>query len=328
VSSSSISIQHRVLPGFNPGPRFLSLNTIAFLASALLCLPALPTLAQAPAPKPPASCFALVADDGHRRDVCIHQATFNADTCIAIEIFARTFGLPPAYFARLVWQESRFDPSAVSTAGAQGIAQFMPETGRLQGLGNAFDPAEALARSAAYLAWLDEKFGNLGLAAAAYNAGEGRLTRVTQVGGFVPSETRDYVAIITGQSIEHWLSGPAPAVDYTLAPGKSFYDACLEMARARPMPQMLASADWQPWGVLLAQDFSPQKVQDRFERLRSRFGDVIGDEPMLLLKVRNPNFGRKLRYSAMIGRQTRKEADALCRRLASAGAACLVQKNK
>ena len=50
VSSSSISIHQRVLPGFNPGPRFLSLNTIAFLALALTSLLAPPTFAQAPAP--------------------------------------------------------------------------------------------------------------------------------------------------------------------------------------------------------------------------------------------------------------------------------------
>lgn len=203
----------------------------------------------------------------------------------------------------------------------------MPETGRLQGLGNAFDPAEALARSAAYLAWLDEKFGNLGLAAAAYNAGEGRLTRVTRAGGFVPYETRDYVSIITGQSIEHWLSGTAPSVDYTLAPGKSFYDACLEMARARPMPQMLASADWQPWGVLLAQDFSQAIAIRRFERVKAAHPKILGAEKLMLLMARNPSFGPRLRHFAMIGRESRADAEALCTRLQAAGGACIVRKN-
>src|SRR5437773_2776804 len=81
----------------------------------------------------------------------------------------------PRQRSRLPWQESRFNPSSVSHAGAQGIAQFMPGTARLVGLANPFDPIQALPKSAALLRDLRAQFGNLGLAAAAYNAGPKRI---------------------------------------------------------------------------------------------------------------------------------------------------------
>ncbi len=88
---------------------------------------------------------------------------------IAEEVGRR--GLPSSYLGRLIWKESLFDPAAVSHKGAEGIAQFMPQTAVERGLDDAFDPATAIAASAHYLADLRRQFGNLGLAAAAYKRG-------------------------------------------------------------------------------------------------------------------------------------------------------------
>src|ERR1700749_1261710 len=107
------------------------------------------------------------------------------------------FGVPGGFFARLIWQESHFNANAVSYAGAEGIAQFMPATGRFNGLQNAYNPAEALWRSARYLSQLRQKFGNLGLAAAAYNGGEGAAARFIAGTGYLAVQTLDYVEIIT-----------------------------------------------------------------------------------------------------------------------------------
>ena len=71
--------------------------------------------------------------------------------CEAIEASARRNDLPYPFFTRLIWQESRFDPGAVSPAGAQGVAQFMPATAAERGLADPFEPARALDESAAYL---------------------------------------------------------------------------------------------------------------------------------------------------------------------------------
>src|ERR1700757_2786930 len=98
-----------------------------------------------------------------------------ARICDALAAAAAENDLPVDFFARLIWQESRFDPAAVSRAGAQGVAQFMPATANRRGLADPFDPLEAIAQSARLLRDLHREFGNLGLAAAAYNAGSGRV---------------------------------------------------------------------------------------------------------------------------------------------------------
>ena len=91
--------------------------------------------------------------------------------CQTIDQGAATYSLPVDFFTRLIWRESRLQPDAVSPAGAEGIAQFMPGTAALRGLADPFDTATAIDASAHYLADLTAEFGNLGLAAAAYNAG-------------------------------------------------------------------------------------------------------------------------------------------------------------
>src|SRR5262249_61531540 len=95
--------------------------------------------------------------------------------CNALAAAAAENDLPVDFFTKLIWQESRFDPAALSPAGAQGVAQFMPATASWRGLANPFDPVEAIAKSAKLLHDLRHEFGNLGLAAAADDAGPGRV---------------------------------------------------------------------------------------------------------------------------------------------------------
>lgn len=272
-------------------------------------------------------CHELVTDEGQRRQVCISEDDYFGGVCRAIGRYARTWRLPEAFFARLIWQESRFDPSALSLAGAQGIAQFMPSTARLRGLRNPFDPAEALARSAEYLRFLADRFGNLGLAAAAYNGGEGRLTRYARQGGGLPAETEAYVEIITGAPAALWRAEPPDTVDFSLSKELPFQPACIEMAKAAPMPRLdLPPGEWRPWGVLIAQDFSPILARRMFERVQTRH-EMLREEQLMLLTGRNLSMGNRLRHFAMIGRDSREEALDLCRRLTSAGGVCTVREN-
>jgi len=124
----------------------------------------------------------------------------SSELCPALEQAAAENGLPFDFFVRVIWQESRFDALAVSPKGAQGIAQFMPRTADWRGLSNPFDVSAALKASASYLRDLHSRFGNLGLAAAAYNAGPQRLQDWLSGRGGLPKETRHYVQIITGHS--------------------------------------------------------------------------------------------------------------------------------
>src|ERR1700737_2774021 len=100
--------------------------------------------------------------------------------CLMIESAARANALPLEFFARVIWQESRFQSDAVgpvtrSGQRAQGIAQFMPGTANERRLLDPFNPVQALPKSAEFLRELRNQFGNLGLAAAAYNAGPKRV---------------------------------------------------------------------------------------------------------------------------------------------------------
>ncbi|MEH2523543.1 MULTISPECIES: lytic transglycosylase domain-containing protein [unclassified Bradyrhizobium] len=124
--------------------------------------------------------------------------------CEAVRTAAEENEIPIGFLVRLLWQESRFRSEEVSHAGAQGIAQFMPQTAVEMGLKNPFDPLQAIPASAKFLRKLYNQFGNLGLAAAAYNAGGGRIERWLSRRGALPKETRAYVKIITGHKAEAW----------------------------------------------------------------------------------------------------------------------------
>jgi len=129
-----------------------------------------------------------------------------APMCRLVEDSARQHDLPAPFFARLIWTESAFQADAVSRAGARGVAQFMPETARERGLADPLDPQVALPKSAEYLAALINQFGNLGLAAAAYNGGPARVERWLDGQGDLPAETHAYVLMITGRRVEDWAA--------------------------------------------------------------------------------------------------------------------------
>src|SRR5258707_2928098 len=133
----------------------------------------------------------------NRRDTDTREAM-----CLMIESAARANDLPLEFFARVIWQESRFQSDAVgpvtrSGQRAQGIAQFMPGTANERRLLDPFDPVQALPKSAEFLSELRHQFGNLGLAAAAYNAGPRRVQEWLARTGPMPQETRNYVVALT-----------------------------------------------------------------------------------------------------------------------------------
>lgn len=128
------------------------------------------------------------------------------EICDALTEAARSNDLPAPFFIRLLYQESGFRLGVISSAGAQGIAQFMPETARDRGLDNPFDPLQAIPESARLLRDLSRKFGNLGLAAAAYNAGPKRVEDWLAKKGKLPEETQYYVKTITGWPAETWMT--------------------------------------------------------------------------------------------------------------------------
>jgi soluble lytic murein transglycosylase-like protein len=142
--------------------------------------------------------------------------------CSAIASVAQANELPITFFANLIWQESSFRSRIVSPAGALGIAQFIPQTAIEYGLMNPFEPLHALFAAGKLVRKLNDRFGNPGLAAAAYNAGPQRVTAWVAERRTLPSETRAYVFRITGRPADQWLSSEIRHdAEATLMPAKA-----------------------------------------------------------------------------------------------------------
>jgi Transglycosylase SLT domain/SPOR domain len=248
------------------------------------------------------------------------------DICDLIAAAADEHGLPRPYFARLIWQESRFDANAVSPAGAQGIAQFMPATALRRRLRNAFDPREAIPASAAYLTDLRREFGNLGLAAAAYNTGEERVSSWLVKDGYLPSETENYVLTILGKPAAEFRNETEDENPKPLHADKTFEEACRALP-ASPASTILAAESPKPdWGVQVAGHFDRSIALRQWALIRNRHARILGQVEPAVFAVASPR-GRKRIHVVQIGASDRREADDLCNRLRLAGGACIVVKN-
>jgi soluble lytic murein transglycosylase-like protein len=257
--------------------------------------------------------------------------------CLMIESAARASDLPLEFFARVIWQESRFQPDAIgpvtrSGQRAQGIAQFMPGTANERGLLDPFNPVQALPKSAEFLSELRSQFGNLGLAAAAYNAGPKRVQDWLAGSGYMPTETRNYVSAITGSSVDDWAAagrtGKMPA-----RPPTSNCRELMALLKRAPNPfvteleQHITLSAAKLWGVQLAAGFSRDKALAMYARAMKRLSAVIGDQDPSLLSSRLRTRGSATFYQVRIGADTRPEADNLCNRIRRAGGSCFVLRN-
>jgi Transglycosylase SLT domain len=247
------------------------------------------------------------------------------DICETLERAARENGLPVPFFTRLIWQESRFNATAVSPKGARGIAQFMLGTADMRGLINPFEPIVSLLKSAEYLRELSARFGNVGLAAAAYNAGERRVAEWLAGRGRLPRETRDYVRIITGHPVEAWTADKPPEAAGSATPARIRCAAIAGPFVAAPIQRQEPTGAWGPWGVQVAGHWSFEKVQAIYANLQRKFPAVMGERTPMLVTERGR--GMASRTAARLPMQTREEGDALCERLRNAGGSCMVVKS-
>lgn len=113
---------------------------------------------------------------------------------------AKAAGIDPTYFVNQIQAESGFNPNAISSAGAEGIAQFMP--GTAAGLGiNPYNPVQALQGAANLMAsYIKQYGGSEAKALAAYNAGPGNVSSSANWESMLPLETRNYIANIMGNN--------------------------------------------------------------------------------------------------------------------------------
>jgi Transglycosylase SLT domain/SPOR domain len=257
--------------------------------------------------------------------------------CLMIESAARSQALPLEFFARVIWQESRFQSDAVgpvtrSGQRAQGIAQFMPGTASERRLLDPFDPVQALPKSAEFLNELRNQFGNLGLAAAAYNAGPRRVQEWLAGAGPMPQETRNYVVAITGSTVDDWAKAGSNGKVIDRAPNSSCRELMALLRRApnsfvTELEQHVNLAAAKLWGVQLAAGFDRNKALAMYARAMKRLSAVIGDQDPSLQSSVMRSRGSRAFYQVRIGADTRPAADDLCNRIRRAGGACFVLKN-
>jgi hypothetical protein len=265
--------------------------------------------------------------------------------CLMIESAARANALPIDFFARIIWQESRFQADVVGpvTRGgqrAEGIAQFMPGTAAERGLLDPFDPVEALPKSAAFLAELRGQFGNLGLAAAAYNAGPQRVRDFMLSARGLPAETRKYVLAVTGRGVDDWArDAKRGATGETKSPGgetaaaPSTCDDLVALLKQAPNPfveelqQRINQVAISPWGIELSAGFSQDRVLATYAALLQRFSAILSGHDPSILAGRFRSRGIHPFYQVRVGAQTREDANMLCMQIRRAGGACLVLRN-
>jgi hypothetical protein len=289
--------------------------------------------AQKPTPDAPASVPAPP-------DPAANAAT-DSDTsqsiCLIVESAAVANDLPLEFFARVIWQESRFQAGAVgprtrSGERAQGIAQFMPHTATERGLLDPFDPVQALPKSAEFLKELRAEFGNLGLAAAAYNAGPQRVRDYLAGRGGMPAETRSYVAAITGMSVDDWVAAGRSA--HAPAAGQSSCRELVALLKRAPNPfveeleQRVSLVAAAPWGIQLSAGFSRDRALRDYARIAKRHDNLLQGRDASILAMRLLSRGTRTFYQVRVGAPTRTAALELCTNIRRDGGACMVLHNR
>jgi len=261
------------------------------------------------------------------------RATADAPSiCQLAQSQAIAHALPFEFFARVIWQESRFRSDAVgpvtrSGQRAQGIAQFMPATAAERLLHDPFDPAEALPKSAEYLRELLSQFGNLGLAAAAYNAGPQRVRDWLTGRRTLPPETENYVRTVTGRTAQEWTRPEQPPLQLTVPREMS----CLEIAKLSPKPQspypVVQPKPTPTWVIQLVGDRSEIRALVLFRQLQMKHEALLKNYEPEIIRTMLRGGAAPIWSRIRIDVDSRQAAQSLCSTLRAAGDECLVQRN-
>jgi hypothetical protein len=210
----------------------------------------------------------------------------------------------------------------------------MPRTASERGLLDPHDPVQALPKSAEFLRELLKEFGNLGLAAAAYNAGPRRVRDWLEGRGGLPSETQRYVEIITGHPAEEWAKAGEPtAAD---KPHSSPMTCATMTAMMREAPSLYLSqltrqiekSAASPWGVQVSAGFSRERALASFSDIEKRHRESLGGLDPIIIQTTLRSRGTHPFYQVRIGADTRAGADRLCASLRQGGNACMVLRNR
>jgi len=168
------------------------------------------------------------------------------------------------------------------------IAQFMPQTAKLRGLLDSYNPAQAIERSANYLGELQRTYGNAGPAAVAYNGCEGRANGFTKEGKGLTSEAVNYVPIIMMLSAERWRDDPPKVHNFYLDGDTPFLQSCLDLAKDRRLTKLSPlSPKYKAWGVQLAFERTKSEAKAKVARLCSSCRALVKSEKTHNLSIKS-----------------------------------------
>lgn len=253
--------------------------------------------------------------------------TVETTVCMLVDSAARASHVPIALLTKLIWFESRFQPGVTSPKGAQGIAQFMPQTAAARGLGDPYDPEQAIPQAAGLIADLTRRFGNIGLAAAAYNAGSDRVAAWLAGSRGLPAETQSYVLLLTGVPADEWRHSRAPAKPAVRPAALDSQDSCAAVTAELRSDEGVRGLPPAPWGVQLSGSFSKAAALAAFARAERRYRPVTGAvRPMVIGRVLRSR-GRLPFYRVMIPEASRAAADRTCRAILAIGGACVAVRS-
>ena len=191
----------------------------------------------------------------------------------------------------------------------------------------------ALKAAASYLGDLRNRFGNLGLAAAAYNAGPQRVQDWLLGRGSLPKETLSYMQIVTGHSAAEWSDGTAqsklalPEVVPCSQMARSFNPPTAAKSETpKRIDQASSSPAFKPdWGVQLVGSSSQASALASFQQLQKTFKRLLETRQPFVIQSKVGTSG--FWYRVRVVTDSRWDADRLCSGLRAAGGSCLVQRN-
>ena len=249
------------------------------------------------------------------------------DICRAVEEDAAANGLPVEFFARVIWQESRFNAQAVSPKGAQGIAQFMPRDGGLARLADPFDPIEALKHSASYLHDLREQIrqsrARCRRLQCRSGAGECVARRAPRAAERDAQLRGDHHRL----DRDEWASPSPPQTAETTIPQGV---PCTRLANLilAPKEQAQRIAAYVPrWGMQLTANWSESKAWAVYRMIAKQYAALIGDREPIVIRSRGIGLGSAMRYNIRIADDNRGYLEKFCNKLIAAGGACVVLRN-
>ncbi len=249
------------------------------------------------------------------------------DVCRALEQSAAENALPVEFFARVIWQESRFDARAVSPKGAEGIAQFMPRDRQLARPRRSVRSDRGAAAFGCLLARTAGPVWQSWTRCGSVQCRSRRVSAWLTSHRALPAETRNYVALVTGWTADEWASSSPPEkADTTIPQGVP----CTRLANLilAPKQERQRIVAYIPrWGIQLAAHLSESTAWAIYRDRLKRFGSLIGDREPIVLHKEIPGMGRAKRYIITIADDDRGPLDKVCRKLIAADATCDVLRN-